>query len=116
MAGPSSVNASVLTIRGTVRSSWVRHNSSKGACRFELWAAVPVGSLGRVVLPLLGADPAAVTVVEAGAAATVWGGAGAPVPRPHWLRAAARSAVGPDGDAAIELDTAAGEYHFRVLV
>lgn len=158
--GPSSVNATVTTIRGRVQSSWVRHptpdlgtpdsahrcggintsddgsvgnlatHSGKKVCPcgckyraiVDLRVSVPVGSHAHISVPLLGITPSLTTVEEVGDGTTLWD-RGLPVhsaarASPLWLRAAPRvvPAPGSSGDAALVLETAAGQFHFRVLV
>jgi hypothetical protein len=65
--GPNAVNASVLTVRGTVKSSWVRHEKLKdtlGECLLDMWVTVPVGSLASIAIPLLGLGSQDVSIVD----------------------------------------------------
>ena len=126
--GPSGVNASVSTIRGVVKSSWTRHDTTAATLPVEsgstagsggklqcaltltLRVTVPVGIEARVVVPLMGRDAKWVAVDETSNAAAVLrvygGGAVAGV---AWLRAPPR--VVGDG---IEIATTAGVYEFQL--
>jgi hypothetical protein len=113
--GPNAVNASVLTVRGVLKSSWVRHEQLKGKfgeCLLEMRVTVPVGSLARISIPLLGLSTENVSIVEHSENIQVWGGH---QQHSRWLRKPPRAGVEPSGDATIELETMAGEFHFHVL-
>ena len=128
--GPSAVNASIATVRGTIKSSWVRA-SNDGVDPFELKVTVPVGSHAVVRVPLhLGEGSlATVRLVEVSEGIELFGGSVASnsssatrggADKISWLLAAARlvggSAEGDgEGLAAIEIETAAGEFHFQLF-
>ena len=118
-----------MTIRGVVKSSWTRHNTTAATLTVErgstagsggnllqcaltltLRVTVPVGIEARVVVPLMGRDAKWVAVDETSNAAAVLrvygGGAVAGV---EWLRAPPR--VVGDG---IEIATTAGVYEFQL--
>ena len=118
--GPSAVNASVTTIRGVVTSSWVRHTTatvggSSGAI-FELQVTVPVGCHAVIQVPLLGARPSAVRLVEVEDGVEVFGpsavGDGS---MPAWLLSGARLMAAASGGAVVELETVAGQFHFQLV-
>ena len=75
-----------------------------------------VGSHALISVPLLGADPASARLVELEDGVEVWAAArrGATARQPRWLlaRAEMRSS---GGEAVVQLETTAGEFHFRVL-
>jgi alpha-L-rhamnosidase len=81
--GPSGVNMSVLTVRGTVKSSWVRHDArahgdagagtGTGTGRvFDMRVTVPVGVRGLIAVPLLGLGAGEVRVVEVTTGKVLW--------------------------------------------
>ena len=117
--GPSAVNASVATVRGLIKSSWVR-GSARGpgaAVALELKVSVPVGCRAIVAVPLLGADPSHVRVQEVGGSgvATLWAARDGDADHPAWLLSDARSVTAASGGSAVQLEVAAGEYHFQLL-
>jgi alpha-L-rhamnosidase len=112
--GPNAVNASIATVRGTVKSAWVRP-ANEGE-PFELKVSVPVGSRAIVRVPLLdaGASAATIRLREAGEGIELFGPAQRSAETVGWLVAAARL-VGTAGGRAIELETVAGEFHFQLF-
>jgi hypothetical protein len=130
--GPSAVNATVATVRGTVRSAWVRP-SNLSVEPFELWVSVPVGAHAVVRVPALleARHMATARLVEVGEAdlngardsggggVELWPplpstGGGAVAQQVEWLVAAAQL-VGSDDHRAIELGVSAGEFHFQLF-
>jgi alpha-L-rhamnosidase len=108
--GPSSVAASVQTVRGLVASNWTRLDGDGSSCFVELSVSVPVGMRAMIALPLLGRAADNVTVGEA-SFGRVWN-AGAPfAARPLWMVHAAPR-VSKGGDALL-FDSAAGEFTLR---
>jgi hypothetical protein len=111
--GPSAVNASVDTVRGTVKSAWIR--PAGDAEPFELRVTVPVATSRAVVrVPFLGENVATARLVEVGEGAELFGPRVGLVKKPPWLIAEARL-VGVGDGRAIELGTAAGEFHFQLF-
>ena len=144
--GPSAVNASVTTIRGVVKSNWVRHKqgastvassaapampvplSPAAGVVFELTIQIPVGSRGMVTVPLLYADPKWVRLEEVQDGVVVWRGAnsvhsvqtdsndGELVQHPAWMWMTPHLGAAPSGEPVLEFETTAGVFHFRVVV
>ena len=138
--GPSGVNTTITTIRGVVKSNWKRHadvgNTSSGGANggaaasprtvFELHVQVPVGSRARITIPLLHASPTTATVTEVRDDVIVWSGSGSrqhnsdnlkeEKEHPEWLWKSAYLDA-PDNEpsnSAIQLETTAGVFHFKV--
>jgi len=113
--GPSSVAASVQTVRGLVKSNWTRHE--KGSrCFVQLAVSVPVGMHATIDLPLLGRAPGAVAVEEVEVAhGALWrdGAATGRAASLGWLRAPPRAAAEAGGGHVLRLETAAGEFTLR---
>ena len=112
--GPSAVNASVATVRGTVKSAWVRP-ANEGE-PFELKVSVPVGSRAIIRVPLLDATGNAATarLREAGEGVELLGSSKRSIGKVGWLITEARLVSSANGHA-IELETAAGEFHFQLF-
>jgi hypothetical protein len=133
--GPSSMEAAVRTVRGTITSNWTRHTtaaSAQGAGQtvLSLRVHVPAGVQRAILrIPLLGlaardvrlqqlelrhhpsisADRAVLELWHASAAAL-------PMPGSTVLTCKAVDGADPDGDAALELAVGAGVLQFAVLV
>lgn len=119
-AGPTGVNMSVATVRGTVVSRWTRLEPGPGGtgAALRLSATIPVGiAAAHFELPLLHTTAAAVVVTEATTGARLWGaGVGGPDAAPGWLRPprAPRPAQAADGRALLVFSTAPGRFEFVV--
>lgn len=119
---PSSVNASVTTVRGVVTSNWTRHAAvagraieepAGGGCTalLSLSTAVPAGAVGEIHVPMLGCPSAALVLdeVRTGALHRLWqrGVAHAEGHQPAWLLEAPKQR-----DTTLRLTVAPGEYDF----
>lgn len=130
---PTTVNASVATVRGVVTSSWTRHKRGSGCSSNGLVTlvtfrvGVPVGMLGEVHVPLLGepASKAVVTVRESRATngvgsilpSVVWSeGSGVLASTElSWLRSPPKAAH-TEGEEVIRLDVMASELEIEAKV
>lgn len=120
--GPSSVNASVQTVRGVVRSHWVRGDLTASGLIVQLAVTVPVGATAEVTLPLLGMAASEVDVYEGCddernrcSAGRVWR-AGATDDTDVVGVDGVSAAVGPDGDEALVARVGAGTYSFVAML
>jgi alpha-L-rhamnosidase len=127
---PSSCNASVVTVRGEVKSSWVRQSDvtsdgtlpaacssttsgAKGAVILKMQITVPVGMLGHVHVPLLGYTSSRVkvdAVLAAGPWAStvaVWDGGKTGAAEAHAGTSAWLLALPWEKDEALVLEVAA---------
>lgn len=118
--GPSGVNASVTTIRGVVKSSWVRHTASgktkTNDAVFELKIQIPVGSHARVTIPLLHANPHTAVLEEVEDNLVLWTSKDVRQERDlaAWLRKSPHLSASASGEPVLEFETAAGRFHFLV--
>eukprot|EP01046_Picozoa_sp_COSAG06_P031306 COSAG06_NODE_3038_length_5930_cov_14.172869_1_plen_1031_part_00 len=118
--GPSSLNASVQTIRGVVRSEWQRAGvESDSSFVVRLRVTVPIGSTADVSLPLLGSAATEVALFEGCSEADpqrgrrIWW-AGAAVDEDAHAVVAVRAAIdmGQQGGEALVARVGAGVYSF----
>ena len=111
--GPSAVNASVATVRGVVKSSWIRPSNTTETNPFVMLVSVPVGSRAVIRVPLLGVAPAKAQLVEVIEGVELFGLKATTVGECVWLLAEPRL-VGSGDSVAIELHTGAGEFNFSL--
>ena len=121
--GPSTLDAAVRTVRGTIRSNWTRHQVQLPAAQplasgtrvVTLHVQIPSGSEGAVRVPLLGLSGSEARVrLQSGGAQpmTLWN-AGMTAGLVAGL-GGCRIVRAPDGDEVLELSTGPGGFTFEV--
>jgi hypothetical protein len=126
--GPSSVNAAVNTVRGTVLSNWTRHitatppgGAPPGTKMLSMHVQIPSGILAAVVrVPLLGLKASEAqlqmrsnTLTQQGELTTVW--KRGTVTLASKLLGPCKAVVAADGDEVLELSVGAGMFEFGVM-
>jgi len=124
--GPNSVNATLETASGTIKSSWTRHSVVAGVdiqhakgCVVEVCTEVPVGVSATFSLPLLNISTRGIWVTEG--TEVVWNGKSTELSSPSptannidWLLSQPVVSVATDGDSRLALTTGSGHYCFCV--
>jgi alpha-L-rhamnosidase len=113
--GPSSVNATVQTIRGPVKSAWTRGgtNTTGSGLILQLSCALPVGIEAEVMVPLLGHSSSRVVLRETAAGIELWSGARSAAATPIAPGISALS-VAPNGQSLV-FRLGPGDYHLELL-
>ena len=119
--GPSSVNAAVKTVRGTVLSNWTRHTTAPlvaaGTKLLSLRVQIPSGIRAATVrVPLLGRKAAEAHLelrsnTQTQETMTLWQGG---VSRSVVGLGSCKAVVAADGDEVLELIVGAGVFEFGV--
>ena len=126
-SGPSGVNSTVLTVRGTVKSSWKRATDGGKTAGSRLLAtltvSVPVGMAATISIPLLGQPAADVFVIETNYNVSLWRGAGGSssprvaasgAPSAKWLLDIPRTGIARTVEEVVVLVVTSGEFKFEV--
>jgi hypothetical protein len=124
--GPSSVNATVQTIRGPVSSMWIRSAGEEGALEeglpsitdstrtiLQFSCTLPVGVEGEVAVPLLGRPSSHVVLHEAGAGVELWSGAAVGSAGGNAMAGIGAISASPNGQALL-IQVGSGSYKFEL--